>query len=224
MPAMFCPACKAEYRPGFHRCADCDVALVDWLPRDVPPDTAKPGARRLDGFQAIWIGTSENTCVGFCRELQQEGIPYNVAQELKSLSLGMGANFRYTIGVSTADEKRAKELLGLPETVVEQNDYATDEEEDQALDELPEAEYVPEDRHRRTSYFKHWYPEDATVEVLTEPASEFPSGIETAFKENYIRVRIDALDDGSQKYFVFPEDETAAREIVRELQEGTPPR
>jgi len=26
---MFCPQCKAEYRQGFTRCADCDVELVE---------------------------------------------------------------------------------------------------------------------------------------------------------------------------------------------------
>ncbi len=25
---MFCPQCRAEYRPGFAKCADCDVDLV----------------------------------------------------------------------------------------------------------------------------------------------------------------------------------------------------
>jgi len=25
---MFCPKCKAEYREGFSRCADCDIDLV----------------------------------------------------------------------------------------------------------------------------------------------------------------------------------------------------
>jgi len=29
---MICPNCKAEYRPGFTRCADCLVPLVDALP------------------------------------------------------------------------------------------------------------------------------------------------------------------------------------------------
>jgi hypothetical protein len=29
---MFCPECSAEYREGFARCSDCDVALVDALP------------------------------------------------------------------------------------------------------------------------------------------------------------------------------------------------
>lgn len=34
---MFCPRCRAEYRPGFTRCADCDVDLVDALPPEPEP-------------------------------------------------------------------------------------------------------------------------------------------------------------------------------------------
>ena len=35
---MFCPECKAEYRDGFFRCADCDVDLVDELPAEPEPE------------------------------------------------------------------------------------------------------------------------------------------------------------------------------------------
>ncbi len=35
---MFCPQCEAEYRPGFTRCADCGVDLVDRLP-EAPRET-----------------------------------------------------------------------------------------------------------------------------------------------------------------------------------------
>jgi hypothetical protein len=31
---MFCPTCKAEYRPGFTRCPDCHVDLVGHLPAE----------------------------------------------------------------------------------------------------------------------------------------------------------------------------------------------
>jgi len=33
---MFCPSCQGEYRAGFTRCADCDVALVEALPDGEP--------------------------------------------------------------------------------------------------------------------------------------------------------------------------------------------
>ncbi len=29
---MFCPKCKAEYREGFFKCADCKIDLVPELP------------------------------------------------------------------------------------------------------------------------------------------------------------------------------------------------
>jgi len=29
---MFCPNCRVEYRPGFTRCADCELDLVEVLP------------------------------------------------------------------------------------------------------------------------------------------------------------------------------------------------
>src|SRR5258708_37238065 len=32
---MFCPNCRAEYRPGFAMCSDCGIELVEILP---PPD------------------------------------------------------------------------------------------------------------------------------------------------------------------------------------------
>lgn len=36
---MFCPQCRAEYRPGFTRCPVCELYLVDQLPEVRPaPD------------------------------------------------------------------------------------------------------------------------------------------------------------------------------------------
>ena len=44
---MFCPQCKAEYRVGFIRCSDCDVALVEHLPEENPP-IAPTDSRRFE--------------------------------------------------------------------------------------------------------------------------------------------------------------------------------
>lgn len=35
---MYCPICKAEYRPGFKNCATCSISLVDKLPAEKEPD------------------------------------------------------------------------------------------------------------------------------------------------------------------------------------------
>ena len=37
---MFCPVCRDEYRPGFTRCASCDVALVEVQDAPSPQKTA----------------------------------------------------------------------------------------------------------------------------------------------------------------------------------------
>jgi len=34
---MFCPVCRAEYRPGFTRCSDCEVGLVHERPETSVP-------------------------------------------------------------------------------------------------------------------------------------------------------------------------------------------
>jgi len=39
---MYCPSCRDEYRPGFTRCATCDVDLVESLDSDRPAKS--PGA------------------------------------------------------------------------------------------------------------------------------------------------------------------------------------
>lgn len=43
IPVMFCPECRAEYRPGFTRCSDCGVDLVHELPE---PDTRAQKPKR----------------------------------------------------------------------------------------------------------------------------------------------------------------------------------
>jgi hypothetical protein len=35
---MFCPKCKAEYREGFFKCADCKIDLVPELEPELPPE------------------------------------------------------------------------------------------------------------------------------------------------------------------------------------------
>src|SRR5262245_37475772 len=41
---MFCPVCRDEFRPGFSRCATCDVALVEALDAPATPIPPAPAA------------------------------------------------------------------------------------------------------------------------------------------------------------------------------------
>ena len=60
---MFCPVCRDEFRSGFTRCANCDVALVERLdapgfphePAPIVVPAAKPGEPKVNycGFLEI---------------------------------------------------------------------------------------------------------------------------------------------------------------------------
>lgn len=214
-PAMFCPQCRVEYRPGFTRCTDCDVDLVEALPQE--PEQAGEADR------IIWLGDDQERCVAFCLRLKDAGIRYRVTEGMKSRDTRMSVTWKYELAVSTEDEKQAKELLELPETVVEENSELTEEDQDQALMEWPEGdESTPGTVREGSSYLGSWYPEDATVEVFTETPTFTSDMIQMSFKENEIRARIEVQEDGFKKVFVLPEDEAAAREIVREIVEDKP--
>jgi hypothetical protein len=219
---VFCPLCKAEYRPGFSRCADCDIDLVDELPLAQGKELTQPTG--LNNPRTIWIGDSETDCVSQCQPLKDAGIPYEVSQLVKDRSQRMQVTWRYELAVSHEDEGRAKELLQLPETVAEWNSETTEEDENQALLEYPEHfddDFDLDEARRRRLYLKAFDPEDACDEIWQAPPGE-SSAIESSLKENYIRMRAEPQPDGSRKLFVLPEDAAAAREIVREIEGDSP--
>lgn len=156
---MFCPQCKAEYRPGYRRCADCDIDLVDELPSAEGEDLAQ--RTRLNDPRTIWIGDSETDCVSQCLPLKEAGIPYEVSQFVKDRRQRMQVIWRYELAVSREDEHRAKELLELPETVVEWSSETADEDENQALLEYPEhldSDLDLDEARRRRLYLKAFDP------------------------------------------------------------------
>jgi hypothetical protein len=221
---MFCPECKAEYRPGFTRCADCDVDLVANLPEARPENSNRSNLRgdrsnpqEISNLQEVWTGDDQQSCVATCLRLKDAGIPYEVAQRKKQLLKGDERHFK--IAVPASFYKRAKELAGRGTL-----DFS-DDPEDQAIMELPDDGLVAStdaaaDEGR---YSADWYPEDATVEVSSSSTAERSLMIISSLRENFIRSREHSSPEGSKQIFVLPEDELRAREIVREIEEGSPP-
>ena len=57
---MFCPNCRAEYRAGFTRCADCGAELVELIPPESPqtpepPENERPDLARRSHFLAWFL-------------------------------------------------------------------------------------------------------------------------------------------------------------------------
>lgn len=99
---MFCPECRAEYRPGFTHCTDCDVDLVTELPKPEPDiDCAE--------LSHVWTGKSQSRCVELCKDLRAKGIPFKVEQSRHQDR--MGVDEKYRISVPSEFSKKARGIV-----------------------------------------------------------------------------------------------------------------
>jgi hypothetical protein len=228
---MFCPQCKAEYRSGFRQCSDCYVDLVEWLPEKQSSSEEKQSFSEEErsfsneGLTLLWECADETECVGVCRDLQKADIPYKVDQIPFERTERMRVKWHYRILISPCDFDRAKELLSIdgPQHTIPSDDDADDQEVFDPSLELPDTSASSMDEpKRRDTYLDPWYPEDATIEVWRQEGDDLSSGIQHALDANRIHCRCDSDARSGKKIFVRPEDESFAREIVREIVEGTP--
>jgi hypothetical protein len=211
---MFCPKCKAEYLHGVSRCSDCDVVLVESLSesdRDSDDELSKAK------LKTVWSGEDQYDCVGICEQLRDAEIPFKVIQHSRQFLKGVDDH--YEIGVPPKFLKQAEEIIDSGRL-----DF-TDEPSDQAIMELPAqdgmADATEVDNEPDSD---RWKPENATVEVWSQRGPKDALMIESSLRENYINYRADDLDNGMRKIFVMPKDELRSREIVREIENGTPPK
>ena len=229
---MICPQCNAEYRPGFTRCADCDVELVNEPPQyalaDQPP--ADPGDPNEDPFCSFWKGQDARVHAELCEVLEQAGIPHKTI--FRSDHLFNFSNFpAYEIGVPFSLFEKAEKVV--------QETYGTDDVQDVGAQELagqvvrasgrvailPEmVNLSPEDipGPPATAEGANWFPEDATTSVWSTDANEPSDFLVAALHENGINCRVDQQGIRANLY-VLPDDAARAREIVREVVEGEPP-
>jgi len=98
---MYCPSCRAEFREGFFRCEDCDVALVEVLPEE----KVKPG------YVELATVFTEGEIALIKANLDQAGIDYYLhgeqAHRLAPLPLGA------RLMVREDQKEEAEALLGV---------------------------------------------------------------------------------------------------------------
>lgn len=210
---MFCPQCRAEYRPGFTHCSDCDVDLVERLPE---PDRGSDAEPPEESLRAVWEGEDQGDCVSICERLRAAEIPFKVIQHRQQFLKGLDRNFK--IGVPPKFCSEAKRIIE------EGRLDFMDEGEDQRAMELRADDGTPSACDNYGGDREDWRPDDATVEVWSEATPRYSWMIESSLRENNIHARVQASDNGSRKIFVAPDDESKAREIVREIKDGTPPK
>ncbi len=107
---MFCPVCKAEYREGFTRCAECDAELVSYPPGEAREDVGL----RDDPDQSavvVWQGSDPLLADRLLEVLDEEGME-SYSDELLSNAMPVPyGRDDYTIWVHRNKEARARDLV-----------------------------------------------------------------------------------------------------------------
>lgn len=221
---MFCPVCKAEYRQGFTHCVDCDVDLVWELPKEASEDE--------DPFCSFWKGEDPRVHAELCTVLDEAGIPHHSVFRRDHL-FNLRNYPAYEVGVPFSLFERAENAVKEAYGAEDVEDVGSGElkgllvEREEAIRKLPETLTPAPDEDipgpPTAGEGSDWFPEDATVRVWSTKSGQPSDFLVAALHENGIRCRVEK--NGQQvELFVLPEDENHAREIVREVMEGRPPK
>lgn len=228
---MVCPQCKAEYRPGFTRCADCDVELVWEQPPEASSESAtEPGDPNKDPFCSFWKGDDPRIHADLCEVLDEAGIPHNTV--LRRDHLFNLRNFpAYQIGVPFSLFEKAEEVVkeafgSVDDEAMKLLKAPRAAESDPSIIRKPPPALTPDEAENIpgppcAGDEDDWYPEDASVHVWAGENGVTIDFLIAALHENGIRCRVQR-NTASAGLFVLPEDELRARKIVREVVEGKP--
>lgn len=96
---MFCPKCKAEYRQGFYKCADCGVDLVCELLKE------KKIVPKVGKFVILFISLNRGEIALLTSILETTDIPYYFNEEAAQNRV------QSSLMIEETRLKEAKELL-----------------------------------------------------------------------------------------------------------------
>jgi hypothetical protein len=229
---MFCPQCNVEYRPGFTRCSDCGVDLVQDPPHFAlaGASPAEPGDPEEDPFCSFWKGQDARVHAELCEVLDEAGIPHKTVFRSDHL-FNLSNAPAYEIGVPFSLFEKAEKVVA--------DTYGTDDVEDVGAQELAgrivERTSAPAGlpENIESSQQDHpgpptagenadWFPEDATEQIWCTETDEPSDFLIAALQENAVHCRLDQQGTRAA-LFIRPHDAPRAREILREITDATPP-
>jgi hypothetical protein len=239
---MFCPECRTEYRPGFTKCADCGVDLVSGLPEKAPA-TGTEVPTNSDGLELLWTGVSQSAVDRIHEALDAAHIFHKITDR----GVGLLANFAQDVRFVWIDPRDRSTARDIGEKVLATSadrGPSTDERFSadsrdvdpfrfaqrafnqpsnaaaESEDELPESDAsrvpVPDDTADDPDL------DDATSEAWAGGDEEMADYVANCIRGVGIGCVV-SKDGGKTRVLVLPATEKRAREIVREVIEGTPP-
>ena len=230
---MYCPLCRAEYRPGFTTCSDCQVALVP----DPPPESFDHPSKDGPSFAPLWSGDDPGKHAEIRDALDRQEIPTRTLRREDHL-FNPTAHAAYELYVPVDLITAAREAIH--GAVPEEED--SEELSDSDILEIPAEDgpayeddhtYRGDDGRDRVDRSTIFYPEDATAEVWAGDDPDLAAMIGSSLRENDIPYRSDEADipnpeDPSEeisatRIFVLPQDHDRAHAIVQQILNAIPP-
>jgi hypothetical protein len=208
---VFCPQCHVEYRPGFTHCTDCDVDLVPSLPES-QKEISKP---HPSGFiEMLWEGDDLALFKSLLDELEATGIRYFD----QPLSIYPGVRrrdqfpvqplmrFGYQVAVLSSNLEQGRRIL---------ERLQRGKPRDMEIPARDEEQIETQERIVKRS-------EALNCEIWSGTDDSLAEFLEVALKENEIALRVERRSEIAT-ICVSSANEHAARDIVGEIVEGTPP-
>jgi hypothetical protein len=211
---MICPNCKYEYIRGVTQCSDCGVALVDALE---PPKANLSGEVRI---VALWRGNDPAECEKIKDALEHADIPFTEPDTTGSFSF-IATEPRTEVWVSEADLERARKILLDLGGQLDADELTPEEAESLALPESDQPDAEDQESKLENSS-EVWYEDDPAAEVWSGESEEFADNLIACLREIGIVSRKLSEKD-RWRLVVRPEQESRAKEIVREVVEASPP-
>jgi hypothetical protein len=208
---MFCPQCRAEYRPGFTHCTDCDVDLVNAL-----PNSEKEISKTLPGgsLEILWEGEDLALFKSLLDELETAGIRYFD----QALSIYPGVRrrdqfpvqplmrFGYQVAVLSPNLEQGRRIL---------ERLKQEKPRDMEISACDEEQVKTQERTAQPN-------EALRCEIWSGTDESLAEFLEVALKENEITLRVERRGEKAT-ICVSSAEEGAAHDIVREIVEGVPP-
>jgi hypothetical protein len=208
---MICPACNTEFPHGTVFCGRCHVTLVaDLAEADEMVEKAYPGSALVQ----LWRGEDAALHASILEALAEANIPFYEqplgsgpsARPIDALLDHAHPRFGFEVAVLSSHLSQAEVIL---EKLLKEGPM------DMALTASDSAEQVMPKRRSAALGV-------AISEVWSGGDESLAAFLGAALKENGILVRVERHGQRSAVYAP-PEEESRAREIVREIVEGTPP-
>jgi hypothetical protein len=205
----YCPLCDAEYSEAHSHCTVCGVDLVPEEWRGKPLDERQ----RKERIELVWRGGDPGAVSEVIHTLREAGIRHHVqaTNDHFVFELGMPRP-KYVVRTFASDAIRAKELLA---GIHDSSPFVAMEASALALADEPVEEQAAR-KHK-------WRPAAATLEIWSGEDAALAQLLQDCLRENGIGVRCQGKPPGIVQLRVMPSDEAAAREIIREVREASPP-